>query len=393
MKILYHHRTQGEEPESVHIANIVAALRDHGQEVDIVGPVKVSESCQAAPRSRIGRLKQSLPQILVELAQLVYNFKSLWQLRAALRRGGYAFIYERYALYNIAGLTAARWFRLPLILEVNTPYAQAWAKYYGLKFPRLARAVERFVLRRANHLLTVTDVQRQLIEREGVASERITVTHNAIDPREFAMERYATDGLRADLGLKALVIGFVGTMNRWQGMPGFLDVIRTVVAADANVSFLFIGDGEERLRLQQAIKAAGLGDHATFCGRQPHSLIPRYVACMDIGVLLDSNAYGSPMKVFEYWSMGKAVIAPSVAPVLEILDDEVTGLLIPPGDSQAMAREILRLAADPALRSRLGEAGRRQVLAHHTWKQNAAKILEAYASHDVVSLPLSKGTQ
>ena len=58
-----------------------------------------------------------------------------------------------------------------------------------------------------------------------------------------------------------------------------------------------------------------------------------------------------------------------------------------------MARQILRLAADPALRSRLGEAGRRQVLAHHTWKQNAAKILEAYASHDVVSLPLSKGTQ
>jgi glycosyltransferase involved in cell wall biosynthesis len=390
LKILYHHRTQGEEPESVHIANIVAALRDSGHEVDILGPVKVSESRQAAPRSRLGRLKQSLPPTLLELAQLVYNLKSLWQLTVALRRGGYAFIYERYALYNVAGVVAARWFRIPLILEVNTPYAQAWAKYYGLQFPRLARAVERFVLRRADHLLTVTEVQRQLIEREGVEPQRITVTHNAIDPKEFAMARYAADGLRAELGLKALVIGFVGTMNRWQGMPGFVDVIGSVVAVDPEVSFLFVGDGEERPGLQQRINAAGLAAHVVFCGRQPHSLIPRFVACMDVGVLLDSNAYGSPMKVFEYWSMGKAVIAPSVAPVLEILTDNDTGLLIAPGDGQAMAKQILRLAADAALRARLGEAGRKQVLATHTWKQNAARILEAYASLSERSAPRAK---
>jgi glycosyltransferase involved in cell wall biosynthesis len=111
---------------------------------------------------------------------------------------------------------------------------------------------------------------------------------------------------------------------------------------------------------------------------------------MDVGVLLDSNAYGSPMKVFEYWSMGKAVIAPSVAPVLEILTDNDTGLLIAPGDGQAMAKQILRLATDRALRARLGEAGRKQVLAQHTWKQNAARILEAYASLSEPSAPRTK---
>jgi glycosyltransferase involved in cell wall biosynthesis len=390
MKILYHHRTQGEEPESVHIANIVSALRASGQEVDIVGPVSVSNPRNAPQRSRIGRIKQSLPQMLVELAQLVYNFKSLWQLRETLRRGGHAFIYERYALYNVAGFAAARWFRIPLILEVNTLYAQAWAKYYGLKFPRLARAFERFVLRRADHVITVTEVQRRLLEQEGVAPGRITVAHNAIDPREFSMERFATDGLRDALGLKALVVGFVGTMNRWQGIPGFLEVIREVTAARTDICFLFIGEGEERPRLQQRLAATGLSGYVTFCGRQPHASIPRYVACIDIGVLLDSNAYGSPMKIFEYWAMSKAVIAPSVAPVLEVLNDNDTGLLIPPGDSQAMARHILRLAADPALRRRLGEAGRSQVLAQHTWNQNASLILEAFAARDARTSALVK---
>ena len=99
---------------------------------------------------------------------------------------------------------------------------------------------------------------------------------------------------------------------------------------------------------------------------------------MTITVLLNSNAYGSPMKVFEYLAMGKAVIAPSVEPVLEVLRDGETGVLIGPGDADAMARNVLRLAADPALRGRLGDAGRAYVLANHTWDRNAATIVDVY---------------
>jgi len=74
--------------------------------------------------SAIGRVKGAMPRVLVELAQLAYNVRSLWQLIVTLRRRRYDFIYERYALYNIAGLIAARMFGLVLILEVNTPYAR-----------------------------------------------------------------------------------------------------------------------------------------------------------------------------------------------------------------------------------------------------------------------------
>src|ERR1700712_2251518 len=98
MKILYHHRTQGEEPESVHIANIVTSLRRHGHEVDIVGPVPVLESRRESQRSLLGRVKELLPRPALELAQIAYNLKSLLQLAGALRRKRYDFIYERYAL-------------------------------------------------------------------------------------------------------------------------------------------------------------------------------------------------------------------------------------------------------------------------------------------------------
>jgi glycosyltransferase involved in cell wall biosynthesis len=387
VKVLYHHRTQGEEPESVHIASIVQALRNLGNEVLIAGPAPISRHGGAG--TRLGRIKQRLPRWAVELAQLVYNPRSLWQLARALSGGGFAFVYERYALYNVAGLLAARLFNLPLILEVNTLYAQAWARYYGLSFPRLARAIERYVLRRADQIITVTSVQRRLLEQEGVRPDRIAVCHNAIDPTEFAPERYEKDDLRAQLGLNSLVIGFVGTMNRWQGVAGFAPVVEQVVRARSDVSFLFVGDGEGRPALTTELERRGCLRAVVFAGRVPHSAVPRYLAAIDVGVLLDSNAYGSPMKVFEYWAMGKAVIAPSVAPVLEILRDGETGLLITPGDSKAMAAQILRLAGDPELRRRLGDSARREVLATRTWVRNAEQILRSYQASAAASAGVS----
>jgi len=383
MRILYHHRTQGEEPESVHIAAIVSALRRLGHEVDIIGPapIRTAATREGGRRSLLGRLKGAAPRFVVELAQVAFNVVSVAQLARALSRARYDFIYERYALYNIAGLVAARIFGLPLVLEVNTLYAQAWRQYYGLRFARLARFTERLAVRRAHAVITVTEVQRTMLEEEGVRPERITVSHNAIDPADFDPEKWRSSSVRQRLGLPARVAGFVGTMNRWQGVQGFAEVIERVAAARRDVGFLFVGDGEGRAGLEAELERRGVRQAAVFVGRQPHAAIPEFLAAMDIGLLLDSNAYGSPMKVFEYWAMGKAVIAPQVAPVLEVMRDGETGLLIAPGDAPAMAQRIIALAADEPLRARLAEAGRRRVLASHTWERNAAKILEALAAH------------
>ncbi len=385
MRVLYHHRTQGAEPESIHIAAIAAALGRLGHEVDIAGPTGKHPGRGAAKQSVMGRVKRHTPRLLIELVQIVYNALSFAKLLRALLRRRYDLVYERYALYNIAGLLAARAFAKPFVLEVNTLYARAWQKYFGLWFGGLARALERYTVRRADAVITVSEALRTLLEEEGVAARRITVLPNAIDPGEFDPARFAGSDLRGRLGLSAIVAGFVGTMNRWQGIAGFADVIEQVMAARDDVSFLFVGDGESRSALQTELFRRGVNRGVVFVGRQPHAAIPEYVAAMDIGLLLDSNSYGSPMKVFEYWAMGKAVIAPKVPPVLEVLRDGETGFLIAPGDAAAMARSILLLAGDAQLRARTGHAGRCCVLAEHTWDQNAAKILEAVAAQGVLN--------
>jgi glycosyltransferase involved in cell wall biosynthesis len=385
MKVLYHHRTQGEEPESIHILSIVEALRSLGHEVRIVGPVDIDRPADApAPHGppsapRLGRIKKAVPRAVFELLQIAYNAVAWYRLDRAVRDFRPDVVYERYALFGFAGRLVARRHRVPFVLEVNTPYAQAWAKYYGLHLQRLARWLERATFRAADHVVTVTRVQDGLLRELGVDPARITVSHNAIDPHWFDPQRRQEPGLRETLGVRGVVVGFVGTMNRWQGIPRFIDVIASVLSRFPDASFLFVGDGEFRPALEDQCRARGFVDRVVFAGRQPHARIPAFVAAMDIAVLLDSNSYGSPMKIFEYWAMGKPVVAPAVAPVLEVMRDGETGLLIEPGDAAQLADRVVQLATDEALRRRLGAAGSAYVRAHHTWRNNAEQIVEAHA--------------
>lgn len=380
MRVLYHHRTQGEEPESIHIAAIVDALRKLGHEVRVVGPAPAKPGATRLRRpSLLGRIKNAAPGLLFELMQLAYNLVALRRMAKAIDQFQPDVIYERYALFNFAGVLCAKQRGIPLILEVNTPYAQAWAKYYGLHLQRLARTLERRIWCAAAHLITVTAVQRGMLQGEGIAAHDISVCHNAIDPDWFSLERHCRPALAASLGLAATVIGFIGTMNRWQGMQGFPEVLRSVFARRAGVSFLFVGDGEFRHDIEAFCQAEGYAGRVLFSGRKAHAEIPALLAVMDIVLLLDSNAYGSPMKLFEYMGMAKAIIAPRVGPVMEILRDGQTGLLIEPGNARQMADQIVRLIDDPALRQRLGRAGRQYVTAHHTWRQNALRIEQVCA--------------
>jgi glycosyltransferase involved in cell wall biosynthesis len=388
MRILYHHRTQGEEPESIHIGSIVTALRELGHEVRIVGPVDIDHPAGDAGAqppgagrrpSLLARIKRAVPRAVFELLQVAYNVVAWRRLDRAIAQFRPDMVYERYALFGFAGVMLARRRGVPLVLEVNTPYAQAWAKYYGLTLQRFARWLERRTLCAAPQVVTVTHVQAQLLGKIGVPPGRITVSHNAIDAAWCDAAGRADPGLRGRLGLSGVVVGFVGTMNRWQGIPKFGSVIASVLERHPDASFLFVGDGEFRRPLEDICREQGTLHKVVFAGRQPHAKIPAFVAAMDIAVLLDSNAYGSPMKIFEYWGMGKPVVAPAVAPVVEVLAGGETGLLIEPGNASQLAERIVELARDPALRARLGAAGRAHVLAHHTWRNNAEQILAAHA--------------
>jgi glycosyltransferase involved in cell wall biosynthesis len=379
MRILYSHRIQSRDGQSVHVEELVAALRDDGHEVLVIGPSFYEQAGFGGESSMVATIRRLLPGFLQELAELAYNIPATRRLARAHRTFHPDLIYERYNLYFLAGAWLRRRTGTPLFLEVNAPIADERTRYSGLKLRRLAHAVERLCWRRADKVLAVTGVLRDIIAAAGTPRDRIEVIPNGV-----VLPRYRRAALLP--APTPLVLGFVGFVRTWHG----LDAVIAAMHADHDLGTLaltIIGDGPARPELEQQATTLGLTDRVRFTGTVPHHDVPGHVATFDIALQPKVVAYASPLKIFDYMAAGCAIVAPDQPNIREILQHEHTALLFDPDDPNAMWQSIRRLATDPALRRTLGEAARAELeRCDYTWRGNALRVA-ALALHGSTALP------
>ncbi len=370
MRILYSHRIQSRDGQSVHVEELVAALRGLGHEVLVVGPGFYEQAHFGGESNLVAWIRSHLPVVVGEVAELLYTLPAWWRLRAAFRRFRPDLIYERYNLYFLAGTWVARSSGAKLFLEVNSPLVEERTRLGQLRLRWLAGALERYVWRSADKVLVVTGVLQQAVAAAGVPPEQIAVVPNGIDPAQFAAlpAREAGDG--------PLVLGFVGFVREWHG----LDAVIAAIAAEPHgptMRLVVVGDGPAREDLQRQAQSLGLADRVTFTGLQPREAVPALVAGFDIALQPLVVSYASPLKIFEYMAAGRAIVAPDQPNIREILRDGETAVLFDPQASGAMWRAIQRLAGDPALRARLGEAARAEIARRdYTWRGNAVRVVD-----------------
>ena len=368
MRILYSHRIQSRDGQSVHVEALVAALRALGHDVLVVGPGFYEQAEFGGESSFVAALRARLPRALAELAELAYNAPAWLRVRLACRRFRPDLIYERYNLYYLAGTLVARRKGIPLFLEVNSPLVEERSQHGGLGLPRLARWAERFVWRSADKVLAVTGVLKAMIAAAGVPEERIEVVPNGIDPARFA------DLPHRPAAADKVVLGFVGFVREWHG----LDTVIAAMAADpaTPLELVVVGDGPAVPALRQQAAELGVANRVHIAGLVAHDAIPELVAGFDIALQPRVVAYASPLKLFEYMAAGKAIVAPDQPNIREVLVDGETALLFDPAVSDTMWTAIRRLAADPPLRGRLGAAASAEVARRaYTWRANAERVV------------------
>jgi glycosyltransferase involved in cell wall biosynthesis len=383
LRILYHHRVRSRDGQAVHIDELVAALRGRGHSVDVVAPPGYDAAPMGAAPERLDRLKARLPKWLYETLELAYNVPALWRLWRAHRRLAPDVIYERCNLYLLAGTVLSALTGTPLLLEVNAPLAQERARHGGLGLPRLAAALERLAWRRAACVLPVTGVLAAELTAAGVTARRILVVPNGIDLERFGLERFgqsADDGaaIRQRLGLDGrLVLGFTGFMRDWHGLDTVVDML-AAPGTPAALHLLLVGDGPARRELERQAERLGVRERVTITGSVERERVTELLGAVDIALQPRAVAYASPLKLVEYMAAGKAIVAPDQPNIREVLDPDATALLYDPGAPATMVAAILRLAGDPALRRRLGQAARQAVVDRDlTWRHNAERIADA----------------
>lgn len=369
MRILYHHRTLADGAEGVHIAEMVQAFRSLGHDVRVLG---LAAGGAATRRGRIARLRDLTPRAAFEAAAVASNAVEYAQVGRAIREFQPDVLYKRHARFDVAALAAARASAVRTLLEVNCLFTgRDYRRFEPMTFDALARLLERKALKMATRVLAVsTPLARQITDFAGVTP---LVVPNGADPVHFDPTREDGAAVRRELGLgTSFVVGWTGVLRDWHGLDRLLEAVARI--DDAHL--LIVGDGPARADLITRAEALGLGRRITVTGRLAHADIPRCLGAMDVAVVADDRTgVASPMKLLEYMAMGRAVVAPRLPNIEDVVVHDRSGWLFEPERPDDLLAALQRLARDPSLRARLGSAARATVVDQRNWRAIATSVL------------------
>ena len=387
MQFIYHHRTMGRSSQAMHIRSLVEALKADGHEVTIVSPPGVDplKAAGLMPFLRKGDrangfqriwkyISCECPQFVFEVFELLYNLFLPFRLLPILWRQPDAVLYERHAYFMFMGVLLGKWLRRPVVLEVNE--LAGFKRARGLIMERLARRIDAWVFSRASHILCVSRVLADEVQQRGAHGERVHVLPNAIDANRF-QGLGPGRSLRARLGLEgSIVIGHVGLFYQWDRLDVLIEVVKSIRDRHPAIKVLLVGDGPEMENLKHTARRLGMESAVILPGPVPRDDVPAYIDAMDICVLPDSNAFGSPIALFEFMAMGKPCVVPDLGPMRDVLEDNVTGIMFPHADYPALRKALLRFVEDPALRIQIGARAKQTVFKRHTWAANARFVVQ-----------------
>jgi glycosyltransferase involved in cell wall biosynthesis len=228
-----------------------------------------------------------------------------------------------------------------------------------------------YVLRSADHIITVSKSNQECIKRLDVNTP-VTVLPNGYRPDMF----HPADAIqcRDKLGLShdKKIIVTVGNLVEIKGHKYLIEAMKEVVKHRTDVVCYIVGGGGLQNKLQKQIDDSNLAEHVKLSGAKPHSEIPLWMNACDVFVLPSLNE-GNPTVMFECLGCGKPFVGTKVGGVPEIINSDDYGLLVEPGDSQALADKIVF-----ALDKDWDEGKIIKYSSRFTWEEITSKIIEIY---------------
>jgi glycosyltransferase involved in cell wall biosynthesis len=262
-------------------------------------------------------------------------------------------------------LAAAVLARVPAVLgtvQLMAPFGISRSSRIQLRL--LARGVDRY-------LAVSRDIKQRVIQRLGFPEAKIEVVYNAV-----RVERFHPAGApqqRAELtgGEDRPVILTAARLDPQKGHP----LLLRAAANLPGVLFAFAGDGPERETLEAQAAELGVGDRVRFLGQRDD--VPELLRACDV-FALPSLYEGSSLATLEAMAAGRAVICSAIPGTDELIVDGDSGLLVTPGDADALAEAINRVIADPELRAALGRRARERVERNFTAAAMARNVAAIY---------------
>jgi len=210
--------------------------------------------------------------------------------------------------------------------------------------------------RATTHIVTTGEaLKRQLAHDNGISLAKMTSIPTGIDLARFVPGDGVAARARLDLPPKP-TLGIVATLRDWKGHDMLFEALARDRAGWDAWNVLVVGDGPYRARLDAQLAALRLADRVRFAGQQ-EDVVP-WLQALDLFALPSWGEEGVPQAILQAMACAIPVVSTTVGAITEAVTNEVTGLIVPPRDVDALGRALSRLRDDAVLRKRFGDAGR-----------------------------------
>lgn len=321
------------------------------------------------------------------MLQLPYAaiFEALWFAQACSQvLGDCDLFYERMGWMGYGGALAARRLGIPLVLEINGDHLDemqmlGMAPQGGQKW--LSMHLMRWMTGQSAHVIATGDGWRKrFVERWPVAPEAVSAVENGSELvtllgreqlRAFAESdnKYA---INRDIDIRLV---YVGGFETWHGISVLLRALARARQQGAPVSLYLIGAGPEQANIEQQIEELHLQQAVTLTGFVDIHQLGAYLAQADIGLCpYCGRVEYSGLKLLDYKAAGLATIASGANGQPIVLRHDITGLIVPPCDEEALCQAIVKLSSDHWLRRQMGRTARIEAEEHHSWRHTAQRL-------------------
>ena len=374
MKVLYFfisHAAEGFQSFNIHIMEFLnSANKLPGVQVIPGSPIIKSNRELGVEMRFFHIFKNYIPRTIKDILSILYNIKYLVKAIREVRSVKPDIILFRANHNNFYNVLLQKIFKIPLVLEVNSPLTYERIKYNQIYFKNISLLIEKWGWNNADAIYTVSENQKYMIADYGVPKEKIYAIHNGVN-----LELYTHPPLLIKKNSNKITCIYVGSFRNYHSLAGIINIFSNLYKKYNNIEIKIIGTGETFEKVKKLVDSAGLSDTVFLPGYIQYEKIPQYLLQSDIAFMSDFTEYGSPIKVFEYMASKTAILVPDRKSIQEILEDGKDALFFKSGDMNDFENKLEKMINNPQLRILLAENAYKKVLNNYTWNHNAQQVV------------------
>lgn len=279
-----------------------------------------------------------------EYLRVARCFKTFWSIA---KKQELELIHTNGYFADLIGIPVARLQKIPIISTCHG-FIKNDIKLFAYNF------LDHEVLRFTNKIIAVSQDIKNNLMRHGIRESKIVFIQNSVDTKmDSVCARLQRDQARSALNLKEddFVIGYVGRLSEEKGIRFLIQAMSVPVDSMLQMHLLVVGDGPQKIELENLVKSKGLAERVVFMGFQSNP--EQWLSAMDVFVL-PSLTEGTPMALLEAMSCGLPIIASAVGGIPDVIESGQNGLLIASGQPTEITNAIVTLSTSKGLRNNLG---------------------------------------